>query len=118
MRACLVKFRDPLLSAILVQGALLGVGGCQQGQSAVTTTSTLNVTLKASALSVPDGSTITLNWNAPHAAGCTAHLVLTGWSEPLRGKALPDAFPPLTQLHTDLNAFVDSFLKKSTEALS
>jgi len=72
MRACLMKFRDPLLSAILVQGALLGVGGCQQGQSAVTTTSTLNMTLKASALSVPEGSTITLNWNAPHAAGCTA----------------------------------------------
>ena len=54
---------------------------------------------------------------AAHAACCTAHLVLTGWSEPLRGKALPDAFPPLTQVHTDLNAFVDSFLKKSTEAL-
>jgi D-glycero-D-manno-heptose 1,7-bisphosphate phosphatase len=49
------------------------------------------------------------------AAGCSPHLVLTGRSEVLRGAALPPTFPADTQMHTDLNAFVDALLKKSSE---
>ena len=49
------------------------------------------------------------------AAGCSPHLVLTGRSEVLRGAALPPTFLADTQMHTDLNAFVDALLKKSLE---
>ena len=52
---------------------------------------------------------------AAEAAGCVPHLVLTGKSEVLRGQALPPVFPAGTHMHTDLNAFVDVFLKKSLE---
>jgi D-glycero-D-manno-heptose 1,7-bisphosphate phosphatase len=46
------------------------------------------------------------------------HLVLTGKSEALRGQALPPIFPVGTHMHTDLNAFVDVFLKKSAEPVA
>ena len=52
---------------------------------------------------------------AATAAGCVPHLVLTGKSEALRGQPLPPAFPAGTQMHLDLNAFVDVLLKKSVE---
>ena len=52
---------------------------------------------------------------AATAAGCVPHLVLTGKSEALRGQALPSVFPAGTQMHLDLNAFVDVLLKKSVE---
>jgi len=61
----------------------------------------------------------TLNDNkAAEAAGCVPHLVLTGKSEALRGQALPPMFPVGTHMHTDLNAFVDVFLKKSAEPVA
>lgn len=41
------------------------------------------------------------------AVGCVPHLVLTGKGEALRGQALPDDFPPGTQVHADLAAFAD-----------
>jgi D-glycero-D-manno-heptose 1,7-bisphosphate phosphatase len=50
---------------------------------------------------------------AAKAAGCVPHLVLTGRSESLRGGPLPPTFPEGTQMHVDLNAFVDVLLKKS-----
>ena len=39
--------------------------------------------------------------------GCEPHLVLTGKGEAYRGKPLPDAFPPGTQVHANLMAFAD-----------
>ncbi len=54
---------------------------------------------------------------AAHAAGCKPHLVQTGHSEGLRGQALPPTFPKTTQMHLDLNAFVDVLLKKSAESV-
>jgi D-glycero-D-manno-heptose 1,7-bisphosphate phosphatase len=55
---------------------------------------------------------------AAEAAGCVPHLVLTGKSEALRGQPLPPMFPAGTHMHTDLNAFVDVFLKKSAEPVA
>ena len=55
---------------------------------------------------------------AAEAAGCAPHLVLTGKSEALRGQPLPPMFPAGTHMHTDLNAFVDVFLKKSAEPVT
>ena len=52
---------------------------------------------------------------AAAAAGCSPHLVLTGNSLVLRGASLPPTFPAGTQVHTDLNAFVDALLKKTLE---
>ena len=52
---------------------------------------------------------------AAHAAGCMPHLVLTGKCEAMRGKPLPPSFPEGTQMHSDLNAFADVFLKKHLE---
>ena len=52
---------------------------------------------------------------AAAAAGCSPHLVLTGNSLALRGANLPPTFPAGTQMHTDLNAFVDALLKKTLE---
>jgi D-glycero-D-manno-heptose 1,7-bisphosphate phosphatase len=52
---------------------------------------------------------------AAAAAGCSPHLVLTGKSLVLRGASLPPTFPSGTQVHTDLNAFVDALLKKTLE---
>jgi D-glycero-D-manno-heptose 1,7-bisphosphate phosphatase len=52
---------------------------------------------------------------AAAAAGCAPHLVLTGKSQALRGASLPPTFPAGTQMHTDLNAFVDALLKKTPE---
>jgi D-glycero-D-manno-heptose 1,7-bisphosphate phosphatase len=52
------------------------------------------------------------------AAGCVPHLVLTGKFEALRGQALPPGFPVGTQMHLDLNAFVDVLLKKSLEPVA
>jgi len=60
------------------------------------------------------GDTVT-DMNAAVAAGCVPHLVLTGKSEGLRGKELPPIFPTGTQVHADLNAFVDVLLKKSLD---
>ncbi len=60
------------------------------------------------------GDTIT-DMQAASSAGCVPHLVLTGKSEAMRGHPLPPTFPADTQMHTDLNAFVDALLKKSSE---
>jgi D-glycero-D-manno-heptose 1,7-bisphosphate phosphatase len=46
------------------------------------------------------------------AAGCEPHLVLTGKSEGLRGKPLPEGWPPATQVHDNLAAFVDALLAR------
>ncbi len=47
---------------------------------------------------------------AAAAAGCTPHLVLTGKGAAYRGRALPDTFPPGTQVHEDLGAFAASLV--------
>ncbi len=41
------------------------------------------------------------------AAGCVPHLVLTGKSAGLKGRALPAEFPADTVVHADLSAFAD-----------
>lgn len=48
---------------------------------------------------------------AAHAAGCPTHLVLTGKGEALRGRPLPESFPPNTRVHTDLLAFATWLLE-------
>jgi D-glycero-D-manno-heptose 1,7-bisphosphate phosphatase len=60
------------------------------------------------------GDTLT-DMQAAMSAGCAPHLVLTGKSEALKGSPLPSVFPTSTQVHTDLNAFVDVLLKKSLD---
>jgi len=50
------------------------------------------------------------------AVGCEPHLVLTGKGEAYKGRSLPDTFPPQTQVHADLVAFVDDLLAHDTEA--
>ena len=47
---------------------------------------------------------------AAAAAGCVPHLVLAGAMVPAPGQPLPSRFPPHTQLHADLAAFVAAFL--------
>jgi D-glycero-D-manno-heptose 1,7-bisphosphate phosphatase len=47
---------------------------------------------------------------AAAAVGCQTHLVRTGKSEGLMNNALPEHFPPGTQVHADLNAFADWLL--------
>jgi D-glycero-D-manno-heptose 1,7-bisphosphate phosphatase len=49
------------------------------------------------------------------AAGCDPHLVLTGLGASLRGRALPDTFPPGTRIHDDLAAFADWLLAEHTD---
>jgi D-glycero-D-manno-heptose 1,7-bisphosphate phosphatase len=44
---------------------------------------------------------------AAYAAGCEPHLVLTGKSEGLRDRPLPEGYPPNTVVHEDLSAFAD-----------
>lgn len=44
------------------------------------------------------------------AAGCEPHLVLTGKAASLRGRTLPDTFPPGTRVHADLGAFADALI--------
>lgn len=39
--------------------------------------------------------------------GCPPHLVLTGKGAAMRGRALPETFPPGTRVHEDLAAFAD-----------
>lgn len=46
------------------------------------------------------------------ALGCAPHLVLTGNGQALRGRELPAGFPPGTQVHEDLSAFVDDLLTR------
>ena len=46
----------------------------------------------------------------PKAAGCAPHLVLTGRHPDVQSQALPPVFPPQTQVHADLAAFVDQLL--------
>ena len=41
------------------------------------------------------------------AVGCLPHLVLTGKGQALRGKPLPEGYPPGTRMHQDLPAFAD-----------
>lgn len=50
------------------------------------------------------------------AVGCEPHLVLTGKGEALRGQPLPDSFPPGTQVHDNLAAFVDFLLAREAAA--
>ena len=76
-----MKFRDPLLSALFILGALMGIAGCQQGQTAVAA-GNLSVTLKASELSVSEGGIITLAWTAPHADSCVAAGAWSGMKAP------------------------------------
>lgn len=44
--------------------------------------------------------------------GCEPHLVLTGKSAALKGRALPADFPPGTQVHADLAAFAEFFIQR------
>jgi len=46
------------------------------------------------------------------AAGCEPHLVLTGKAEGLRGRPLPEGFPPNTVVHLDLTAFADFLTRR------
>jgi D-glycero-D-manno-heptose 1,7-bisphosphate phosphatase len=48
------------------------------------------------------------------AVGCAPHLVLTGKGAALRGRALPDTFPPATQVHADLAAFADFLITRES----
>jgi D-glycero-D-manno-heptose 1,7-bisphosphate phosphatase len=50
------------------------------------------------------------------AVGCEPHLVLTGKGESLRGQALPDTFPPGTQVHADLAAFAEFLITRDGAA--
>ena len=50
------------------------------------------------------------------AVGCEPHLVLTGKGEALRGQALPDTFPPGTQVHADLAAFAEFLIMRDGAA--
>nr|WP_315465456.1 D-glycero-beta-D-manno-heptose 1,7-bisphosphate 7-phosphatase [uncultured Rhodoferax sp.] len=47
------------------------------------------------------------------AVGCEPHLVLTGKAFPLRGKPLPDNYPPGTRVHEDLMAFADYLVSRA-----
>ncbi|APW45660.1 D-glycero-beta-D-manno-heptose 1,7-bisphosphate 7-phosphatase [Rhodoferax antarcticus] len=49
------------------------------------------------------------------AVGCVPHLVLTGKGEVYKGCSLPDTFPPETQVHADLPAFVEHLLASEEE---
>ena len=74
--------------------------------------------------SLPAAGTALRHVQAAAAAGCPAHLLLTGKSEPLRERLGPDgdtsliaaALPPGTRVHHDLNAFADWLLAQ--EALA
>lgn len=46
------------------------------------------------------------------AVGCEPHLVLTGKAFHLRGKPLPEGYPPDTTVHQDLSAFADYLIAK------
>ena len=50
------------------------------------------------------------------AAGCEPHLLLTGMGQALRGVPLPPEYPPNTQVHEDLAAFVDFLLEREERA--
>ena len=50
---------------------------------------------------------------AASVSGCMPHLVLTGKGEQYINKALPDAFPSQTRVHTDLSAFADWLLAQA-----
>ena len=50
------------------------------------------------------------------AVGCATHLVHTGKAEKLKGQPLPADFPPGTQAHDDLAAFVDWLIDQSEAA--
>jgi D-glycero-D-manno-heptose 1,7-bisphosphate phosphatase len=50
---------------------------------------------------------------AAHAAGCVPHLVLTGRQASVTQTTLPPSFPPHTQVHADLAAFVEQLLDES-----
>ena len=49
---------------------------------------------------------------AAQAAGCEAHLVLTGKAAVLAGQPLPDGFPSGTQVHADLGAFASHLIAR------
>jgi D-glycero-D-manno-heptose 1,7-bisphosphate phosphatase len=49
------------------------------------------------------------------AVGCAPHLVLTGKGEIYKDCVLSDAFPPDTQVHADLPAFVEHLLAREEE---
>lgn len=49
---------------------------------------------------------------AGSAVGCEPHLVLTGKGAGYRGRALPDTFPPDTQVHEDLAAFAEFLIAR------
>lgn len=49
------------------------------------------------------------------AVGCMPHLVLTGKGEVYKDCSLPDTFPPETQVHADLPAFVEYLLASEEE---
>ena len=49
------------------------------------------------------------------AAGCEAHLVLTGQSAPFRLGGTPDGMPPGVTQHLDLNTFVDAVLAREAQ---
>jgi len=50
------------------------------------------------------------------AAGCEPHLLLTSIGADFRDKPLPPEFPPNTQVHEDLAAFVDFLLEREAQA--
>ena len=52
---------------------------------------------------------------AAQAAGCAPHMVLTGRHPDLQAPSFPIGFPPDTQVHADLGAFVDHLLGDATD---
>jgi len=49
------------------------------------------------------------------AVGCEPHLVLTGKGAAYKGRPLSEVFPPATQVHENLSAFVDFLLNREEE---
>ena len=66
---------------------------------------------------VPTAGDSSRDLQAGSAAGCEPHLVLTGKSLQYRGGGQPDGLPVGTRFHTDLSAFSDFLLERSSKAV-
>ena len=65
---------------------------------------------------VPTAGDSLRDLQAGAAAGCEPHLLLTGMGQACRGVPLPPEYPPNTQVHEDLAAFVDFLLEREERA--
>jgi D-glycero-D-manno-heptose 1,7-bisphosphate phosphatase len=68
---------------------------------------------------VPTAGDSLRDLQAGAAAGCEPHLLLTGMGAACRGVVpLPPGYPPGTQVHEDLPAFVDFLLAREAERIA